>query len=106
MNINKTQNKKISETCSCGNNNCEYKEGVLHWHEALDRSHVACDQFSGYIQNHPAILHNKELKDAARKVVETMQDFYQLVGRKSYEFDLVTGKVYDNAHRRQPHSNT
>lgn len=80
-------------TCSCGDKDCEYKEGKLYWHEALDRSHVACDHFYEYVQQHPAIQHDKELEIAATKVTDTIQDFYQLVSRKSYDFDLRTGNV-------------
>lgn len=65
-----------------------YEESKLSWHEALDRSHVACDHFHEYVENHPAITHDKELKEAAEKVTEAMQDFYQLVGHKHHEFSI------------------
>jgi hypothetical protein len=73
--------------CKCNNEDCEYKEGELYWHEALDRSHVACDHFYEYVQQHPAVQHDKELEEAATAVTDAMADFYQLVGRKSCEFD-------------------
>ena len=65
----------------------DYKPSKLYWHEALDRSHVACDHFYEYVKQHPTVEHDKELEEAATKVTEVMQDFYQLVGRKSHEFD-------------------
>lgn len=65
----------------------EYKEGKLYWHEAIDRSHVACDHFYEYVQQHPAVQHDDELEEAATAVTDAMRDFYQLVCRKSDEFD-------------------
>lgn len=65
----------------------DYKQSKLYWHEALDRSHVACDHFHEYVAQHPAIENNSELKASALAVTSVMQDFYQLVCRKSSEFE-------------------
>ena len=65
----------------------DYKPSKLYWHEALDRSHVACDHFYEYVQQHPSVQHDKELEEAATKVTDVIQDFYQMVGRKSLAFD-------------------
>lgn len=67
----------------------DYKPSKLYWHEALDRSHVACDHFYEYVQQHPAVQHDKELEEAATKVTDAMQDFYQMVGGKSHAFDEI-----------------
>jgi hypothetical protein len=64
-----------------------YVEGKLYWHEALDRSHVACDHFHEYVESHPTITHEPELKVAAEKVTDCLQEFYQLVGRKYCDFE-------------------
>lgn len=58
----------------------------LYWHEALDRSQVAMDHFSEYVEKHPAVLNDLELKAAAEKVTRVMYDFYQLVGVKYVAF--------------------
>lgn len=77
--------------CDCGDKNCEYKESQLYWHEALDRSHLACDQFYEYVQQHPAVQHDKELEEAATQLTDALQDFYQKVGQKGYAFDMRSG---------------
>ena len=73
--------------CPCGEEECTYEQGELYWHEALDRSHVACDHFYEYVQRHPAVQHDKELEELATKVTDAMQDFYQKVCSKSCEFE-------------------
>lgn len=72
--------KKIM--CNCGDEECDYKESQLYWHEALDRSHLACDQFYEYVQKHPAVQHDEELEKAATQLTDALQDFYQKVGRR------------------------
>jgi hypothetical protein len=79
--------------CNCGDKNCDYRESELYWHELLDRSHVICDSFHKYIEDHPVVKHNKGLQQEAEKVTRIIQDFYQLVSSKSYNFDLNTGKI-------------
>ena len=71
----------------------DYKPSKIYWHEALDRSHVACDHFHEYVENHPAVSHDNGLKEAAKKVTAAMADFYQSVGHKYHEFDLKTEAV-------------
>ena len=65
----------------------KYKESKLYWHEALDRSHIARDHFYEYVLQHPAVSNNKELSLHAEKIMETMGNFYQLVGAKYHEFE-------------------
>ena len=68
----------------------DYRPSKIYWHEALDRSHVACDHFYEYVQQHPAIQNDAELEEAATQVTDAMQDFYQLVGKKYHEFEQLT----------------
>jgi len=79
--------RTIAKCVLCNEFDCDYEQGQLCWHEALDRSHVACEHFYEYVQMHPAVQHNKELDEAATLVVAMMQGFYQLVGRKYDEFE-------------------
>lgn len=65
----------------------DYKPSKLYWHEALDRSSLACDFFHENVAEHPAVQSDVELKNIAEKLVEVMADFYQRVGHKSCEFD-------------------
>lgn len=62
-----------------------YEPSELYWHEALDRSHVACDHFDEYVSNHPAVRNDVELREEAEKVTDAMQEFYQLVASKVEE---------------------
>ena len=84
---------EVKNVCECEEKDCEYKEGKLYWHEALDRAHVACDHFYEYVQQHIAVQHDEALEEAATAVTDAMRDFYQLVGRKSYDFDQRDGEV-------------
>ena len=79
--------ERVVNGCGCGVADCTYEQGELYWHEALDRSHVACDHFYEYVQQHPAVQHDKELEELAIKVTDAMQDFYQKVGSKCCEFE-------------------
>ena len=83
----------MSKKCKCGKNDCCYKESKLYWHEALDRAYVANDHFYEYVQQHPAVQHDKELEEAATAVTNAMQNFYQLVASKSYNFDIRCGEL-------------
>lgn len=73
--------------CDCGDKDCEYKESKLYWHEALHTSSLATDFFFQNVEEHPAVQHDAELKEAAEKVTMAMADFYQIVGRKSFAYD-------------------
>ena len=65
----------------------DYKPSKLYWHEAFDRSSLACEFFYDNVEQHPAVQNDHELKAIAKKLVEEMVNFYQLVDRKSHEFD-------------------
>lgn len=71
----------------CGEEDCDYTPSNLYWHEALDRSYVACDHFHEYVQRHPAVQHDGELEEMATKVTDTINEFYQLVGSKYAQFE-------------------
>jgi hypothetical protein len=79
--------------CNCGSEYCEYEERKLYWHEALHTSSLATDFFYDNVECHPAIKHDVEMKEAAEKVTMAMADFYQMVGRKSYDFDIKNGEA-------------
>ena len=73
--------------CKCGDEDCDYQESKFYWHEALDRAHLACDFFYEYVETHPAIVHDAELQEQAKKVTNTIQQFYQLVGSRRHGTD-------------------
>ena len=51
-----------------------------HYHEALDRSYLICDQFYEYVENHPVIQQNLELKNKASEILTILYNFYCQVG--------------------------
>ena len=73
--------------CKCDDDDCEYKESKLYWHEALHTASLATDFFQENIELHPAIRHDAELSEEAQKITTMMANFYQKVGRKSHGFD-------------------
>jgi hypothetical protein len=51
------------------------------YHEAMDRSAVACDHFYDYVACHPVVQSNQELKEAAEKIVALMNELSGLCAR-------------------------
>jgi hypothetical protein len=77
--------------CECGDKDCDYTESKLYWHEALHTASLATDFFYDNVEEHPAVKHDHDLKEAAIKVTKALASFYQMVGQKSYDFDLRNG---------------
>lgn len=65
----------------------KYKQSKLYWHEALDRSAVIAESFETFVFNHPAIKHDKELFEMAGVAMVALDNLYQSVGRKSFDFN-------------------
>lgn len=73
--------------CDCGDKDCRYKESKLSWHEALHTASLATDFFFDNVEKHPAVQHDRGLKETAEKITQAMAEFYQAVGRKSFSYD-------------------
>lgn len=67
----------------------DYKPSKWYWHEALDRSSLACDFFHDNVEQHPAVQNSKALKEKAEAITTAMADFYQEVGRESCAFGML-----------------
>lgn len=52
----------------------------FHWHEALDRTHIAVDTFNEHIVSHPVIQQMNDLKSAADKASDALMELYQMIG--------------------------
>ncbi len=52
-----------------------------HYFEAMDRAHVANDHFFEYVETHPAVQQNENLKKEAENVTAVMYKFYCLTSR-------------------------
>jgi len=55
-----------------------HKLDQFHYHEAMDRSHIATDHFHEYVEKHVVVTSNKELKKKAEEVTSLMYEFYNL----------------------------
>ncbi len=49
-----------------------------HYHEAIDRAHIVNDHFHEYVEKHPVIMANGELKKKAEEVSTLLYSFYNL----------------------------
>lgn len=57
-------------------------------HEVLDRSYLLVDMFESYIAEHPLVIDTPGLSIEADNVVQSLHDFYQLVGQYNAEHVL------------------
>ena len=51
----------------------------FHYHEALDRSYIMCNQFTDLLVTHPVIVEHKKLRKRAEKVDMLLREIYQLM---------------------------
>lgn len=49
-----------------------------HYHEVVDRSFVYMDGFYEYVEQHPAVQANPELKEKSEEIMDLMYKFYSL----------------------------
>ena len=61
-----------------------------HYHEAMDRAHIATDHFHEYVENHPAVMSNIELSAAAEHVTDELYKFYNLCSAYTDKEDRAT----------------
>ena len=55
--------------------------GRLHYHEVLDRVHVALCQLEEHVGRHPVLRRHPELAAICDRAAEALADLYQAVGR-------------------------
>lgn len=55
--------------------------GPLHYHEALDRAHVALAYIDDHIAEHPVIRRHEELAAICDRACDALFDLYQAIGR-------------------------
>ena len=59
----------------------------FHWHEALDRSYLAVEWFSEFVEDHPAVRRTPSLRKMARKLTDDLASFYQAVANADPQVD-------------------
>lgn len=55
------------------------------WHELLDRASLVADLFDRRVAEHPACVSNRALAREARAISDRLFEFYQRVGRVTYD---------------------
>ena len=58
----------------------------FHWHEALDRAHLAIEQFDMNLLSHPVLEQNVELRQLAQEIADRLAGLYQAIGNAEPEF--------------------
>jgi len=53
----------------------------FQWHEALDRSLLAFEFFTEYLEEHAAVRATPQLRREAKEIAERMFQLYQTLGR-------------------------
>lgn len=53
----------------------------FHWHEALDRAHLALSMFDDFVASHPAVAQTPELDAMADQIGSLMADLYQRIAQ-------------------------
>lgn len=55
----------------------------FHWHEALDRTHVICENIDNNLLQHPVCKLDKEISKKVDEALTVLYEAYQLMGQKS-----------------------
>ena len=65
--------------------NKDEKLDEFHYHEALDRTYIMCQQLEFVLLSHPIIQKHKELREEVKKALYILYDIYQLIGNTNKE---------------------
>ncbi|WP_126173732.1 hypothetical protein [Altericroceibacterium xinjiangense] len=57
----------------------------FHSHEVLDRAHLMASMWADFIEKHPLVAADEELREKAETIGELIGRFYQLVGERTSE---------------------
>jgi hypothetical protein len=54
-----------------------------HYHELLDRTHVAACTIDEHLVNHPLSLADKEIREHLENALDSLMRAYQVIGNKT-----------------------
>jgi hypothetical protein len=54
-----------------------------HYHELLDRTHVASCMIDEHLINHPLALHDSEIREHLENALDSLMRAYQVIGNKT-----------------------
>ena len=55
----------------------------FHYHEALDRTHVICENIDSHLLQHPVCKLDKEIADKVELALDTLYEAYQIIGSRN-----------------------
>jgi hypothetical protein len=55
----------------------------FHWHEALDRTHIICENIDNNLLQHPVCKLDKEVSKKVDQALTTLYEAYQLMGERT-----------------------
>ena len=58
-----------------------FKLNSMHYFEVMDRAFVAASHFEEFVWAHPAVQKDEQLKEPAKKIIDAMNELYQVAGR-------------------------
>ena len=54
----------------------------FHYHEALDRSHVICENINDHLLQHSVCKLDKEIAIKVEQALDTLAEAYQIIGSR------------------------
>lgn len=57
----------------------------FHYHEVVDRTHIAINLFYDAVLTHPAVIDSKELVTLGEEITDKMYEFYRLASERADE---------------------
>jgi len=55
----------------------------FHYHEALDRAHIICQNINDHLVQHPVCKLDKEVSKKVEDALTALYDAYQTIGQRS-----------------------
>jgi len=54
----------------------------FHYHEALDRAHIICENIDDHLLQHPVCKLDKEISIKVEEALNTLYEAYQIIGSR------------------------
>jgi hypothetical protein len=55
---------------------------AFHYHEALDRTHILCENINDHLLQHPVCKLDKEIGMKIELALDTLYEAYQIIGSR------------------------
>lgn len=57
----------------------------FHYHEALDRASIICDNIDNHLLQHPVCKLDKEVSEKVEEALSSLWEAYQILGSRNME---------------------